>query len=44
MTAEPFSIGELMVLFYNHFRQRYDEDTSSVMTAAVINDLLSEEP
>ena len=38
------NIGELISIFYQHFMEMYgDEDLASVATAAVINDLLSDE-
>ncbi len=44
-TTSTSSIGELISIFYQHFMEMYgDADIASVATAAVINDLLADEP
>lgn len=44
-TTDTSSIGELISIFYQHFMEMYgDADIASVATAAVINDLLADEP
>ncbi|MFT5684049.1 MAG: hypothetical protein ACI8RZ_004990 [Myxococcota bacterium] len=43
--TDTTNIGELITIFFEHFMEMYgDADIASVATAAVINDLMADEP